>query len=96
MIYLKSLFLFLIESDFFSFQGYKSQARKKNSRERDFLIFFVSILSFYRTDLTINAEILVHVHCDSTCICICFNKISFFPVLFSKLRGWTGGAGIRG
>ena len=32
-----------------------------------------------------NAEVLVHVHCDSTSICICFNKISFFSRLFTKL-----------
>ena len=57
-------------------RGIKAKLRRKIAKEISW--FFVSILSFYRTDLTINVEILVHVHCNSTSICICFNKISCF------------------
>ena len=46
----------------------------------------LGIMSFYRTDLTINAEILVHVHCDSTSICICFNKIGLFTKLNASIN----------
>ena len=42
--------------------------------------------TFFLPFFNYTTEILVHVHCDSTSICTCFNKISFFFSFVYQIR----------